>query len=158
MAFTARLKPEIHNGKQSKDLHRSCSMTACQETSSRSKCCRERECGRGSKNQVCTLRTRQAPSRTGSQWTVIFLRFKSMPSFPSMVIHKIIMSRRLPDTERAQTLMFSVWIEWRKNCALSCFPCLIWQVSRSPERPLWPYQQTLTSNTAYFYFFLNTYA
>lgn len=82
MAFAAGLKSEIHTGKQSKDLHCSCSTTACQETSSRSKCCRQEECGRGTKNQVCTLRTRLAPSRTASLWTVIFLRFKSMPSFP----------------------------------------------------------------------------
>lgn len=156
MAFTAGLKSEIQTGKQSKHLHCSYSRTACQETSSRSKCCREGECGRGTRTRTknCTLRTRQAPGRTASLWTVIFSRFRSMPSFPYVIMHKMFMSRRLPDTERAQTPMFSVWIKsWEKtvhppvsHASFHSFP--------GPQRDLYSHinRLCLSSNTACFSF------
>lgn len=118
MAFTAGLKPEIHPGNQSKDLHCSCSTTACQETSSRSKCCRQEECGRGTKSQVCTLRTRQAPSRTASLWTVIFLRFKSMPFFPVWSCTKCSCLGDCQTERELKPGVFCVNKEWRKKCVL----------------------------------------
>lgn len=64
------------------------------------------------------LHTRQAPSRTASLWTVIFLRFKSMPSFPVWSCTKCSCPGDCQTERELKLGVFCVNKEWRKKCVL----------------------------------------